>query len=361
MSVALGGGGGGGYMPMAQAAMPRMNIPNYNTSSTANASDLRMPGMSGPAESKNLRGDKSGDECLTFDSEEVVLSATWNETSCECVVSTIGSPFSESGEPIDYIGNTIRQLQLAANTEMLSREAEAAKKKSNKKKKRETSLSCGKGGITLVLSSSMSQKDIRVAVVSISDSGYNVKNIFGRGITTVTGMLARSAATSSGLGPPCNFVSVLEGSGKSVLEVDPIVLYVNFINDKRSNGGSVLDAALIVCESGKKVKNNLGYERLCTLAVANQEGDGSGGGLENVLKDLLNIAQISQERISAVVFTGSSADAKEEKCRDVLVADLFKGTKMSIFRALKEDSVRGGCLLSAAELDSSKVCTCICT
>jgi hypothetical protein len=27
---------------------------------------------------------------------------------------------------------------------------------------------------------------------------------------------------------------------------------------------------------------------------------------------------------------------------------------MSIYRALKEDSVRGGCLLTAAELDSSK-------
>jgi hypothetical protein len=299
MSVALGGGGGGGgYMPMAQAAMPRMNAPNYNTSSTANTTDLRMPGMSGPAESsKNLRGDKSGDECLTFDSEEVVLSATWNETSCECVVSTIGSPFNESGEPIDYVGNTIRQLQLAASIELASREADAAKKSTKKnKKKKETSLSCGKGGITLVLSSSMSQKDIRVAVASVSDSGYHIKNIFGRGITTVTGMLARSAS-DFGKGPPCDFLSVLEGPGKSKtngLVVDPIVLYVNFVNDKRSNGAAVLDAALIVCESGKKVKNNLGYERLSTLAVANQEGDGSMGGLENVLKDLLNIAQISQ-------------------------------------------------------------------
>lgn len=37
-----------------------------------------------------------------------------------------------------------------------------------------------------------------------------------------------------------------------------------------------------------------------------------------------------------------------------MVSKLFDNNSVPIFCALKEDAVRGGCLLSAAELDSSK-------
>ena len=61
-------------------------------------------------------------------------------------------------------------------------------------------------------------------------------------------------------------------------------------------------------------------------------------------------------RISAVVFNGNCCSAEEEKMRDSTVSLVFpkKASSPSIYRGLKEDAVRGGCILSAAELDSSK-------
>jgi hypothetical protein len=56
--------------------------------------------------------------------------------------------------------------------------------------------------------------------------------------------------------------------------------------------------------------------------------------------------------VSAIVFAGSSASSEVEKQRDAAVSRLIKG--LPIYRALKEDAVRGGCMLSAGELDSSK-------
>lgn len=56
--------------------------------------------------------------------------------------------------------------------------------------------------------------------------------------------------------------------------------------------------------------------------------------------------------MSAIVFAGSSTSSEQEKQRDAAVSRLIKG--VPIYRALKEDAVRGGCMLSAGELDSSK-------
>ena len=56
--------------------------------------------------------------------------------------------------------------------------------------------------------------------------------------------------------------------------------------------------------------------------------------------------------MSAIVFAGSSTSSEQEKQRDAAVSRVIKG--VPIYRALKEDAVRGGCMLSAGELDSSK-------
>lgn len=67
-----------------------------------------------------------------------------------------------------------------------------------------------------------------------------------------------------------------------------------------------------------------------------------------------------QSRLSAIVFNGNAASADEEKKRDAAVSIIGAGSdgkrtpSLPIFRALKEDAVRGGCILSAGELDSSK-------
>lgn len=81
-----GAGGAGGYMPM-QTAMPQMKAPNYNSASSNQSSNFRMPSFAAPSEGgKDLRGDLSGDECLTLDVDDIVLSAVWQEGACECTV-----------------------------------------------------------------------------------------------------------------------------------------------------------------------------------------------------------------------------------------------------------------------------------
>ena len=56
-------------------------------------------------------------------------------------------------------------------------------------------------------------------------------------------------------------------------------------------------------------------------------------------------------KLSAIIFGGSDTTPEEERKREAAVARVGK---CPIYRALKEDAVRGGCMLSAGELDSSK-------
>jgi hypothetical protein len=63
---------------------------------------------------------------------------------------------------------------------------------SKKKSKRPSKLS-----LTVVVSSASSQRSIRALTVAVSRTGCSVKNVFGRGIATVAGLLARSTETTS--------------------------------------------------------------------------------------------------------------------------------------------------------------------
>ena len=325
MSVAMSGAGGAGYMPM-QTAMPQMRTPNFNNASSNQSVNLRMPTFAGPSESKkDLRGDLSGDECLTLDVDEVVLSAIWIESTCECVVAVAKLPFDESRDPLIhsnfdsislFVTETTRKLQQQSSAALLAKEsADAAKKTQpakNKKKKKDNSLASGKGGITLVLPSSINQSSLRAAVTSVSLSGFTTKNVFGRGIATITGVLARSA----GLGDSNHsndLQSVLDAKKESgkLLEQDPVVLHIHFKN-KGSN--VAIDCALVVLERGNGVRNNLGYERLCTIAVDGRVSDSSKNGVESALRDALgNLISIANMEQVSILFHLSVASTSFEK------------------------------------------------
>ena len=291
-------------MPM-QTAMPQMKAPNYNQSSTSGGSNFRMPSFVAPSEgNKLLRGDLSGDECLTLDVDDIVLSAIWQESACECIVSSASLPSDKSYDPDAranlgkvslFVTESVRKLSATAQA---SQEADTGKKAKNKKKKRETSLACGKGGITLVLPCAITQGSLRSASLSVAAAGCTVKNIFGRGIATVTGILARSAGVGSNSGPANNLISVLDAkrkSGSSPADY-PVVLYLYFRNEL--DGDVSVNGSLIVLESGNGVKNNIGYERLSTLAVVHRVSGGEKLGLDHLLGDvrshLLQAAQIDQ-------------------------------------------------------------------
>ena len=57
-----------------------------------------------------------------------------------------------------------------------------------------------------------------------------------------------------------------------------------------------------------------------------------------------------------MIFNGNGSSPEEEKRRDSAVSQVFAkmAPSSSIFRSMREDPARGGCMLSAGELDSSK-------
>lgn len=181
-------GGGGGYMPM-QTTMPQMKAPSYNSTKTSQSSNFRMSGFDAPSESsKDLRGDMNGDECLTIDVDDIVTSAVWQEKSCECVISTVTLSGDAAASPVIvgclanislFVAESVLKLQQRSAAEEQAKEMLDASKKTsapkNKRKKKDSSLACGKGGITLILPSCISQSSLRSAAASVTLSGLSVK------------------------------------------------------------------------------------------------------------------------------------------------------------------------------------------
>ena len=54
------------------------------------------------------------------------------------------------------------------------------------------------------------------------------------------------------------------------------------------------------------------------------------------------------------MFAGNGSSGEDEKERSASISKLFPASSVPVYRALKDDAARGGCLLSAGELDSSK-------
>lgn len=304
--------GGGGYMSL-QPQMPQMRAPNYNAQSTKRSSVFRIPSASAPSEgAEDMRGGFSGDECLTLDVDDAVSSAIWHEIDCRCTVLSAIEIAVDSSELHDKIDDSkitkcirqairkLEQMSIPDATES-KKKAVSSKGSSGKKKKKETNLSCGKGGITLILGSSVDQSELRLAAASVTSAGFNVKNIFGRGIATITGVMARSAKYSE---PPNDLLQSLSATRKlNVATVDDsVIFYVNFKNGKSADDDADiihLDTALVSLEYGKGIMSNIGFQRLNTLAVANRicretSRDGLDKSLKEAYEQLLVIAAAPQ-------------------------------------------------------------------
>ena len=312
MSVAMSATGGGGYMSL-QTQMPQMRAPNYNPQSTNRSSVFKIPSASAPSEgAEDIRGELTGDECLTLDVDDSVSSAIWREIDCRCtVLSTVELP-SESSEPNENVDESkieeclrqaVRRLEQMSTPETVvsKKKSGSVKGSSGKKKKKETNLSCGRGGITLILGCSVDQGELRSAVASVTNAGLNIKNIFGRGIATITGVMARSAKYSE---PPNDLLESLNATRRlnTTTVEDSVIFYVNFKSGKSADDDADiihLDTALVSLECGKGIMSNIGFQRLNTLAVASRIcSETSREGLDKALKEayqqLLRIAAAAE-------------------------------------------------------------------
>lgn len=319
MSVATSAAGGGGYMPMSMQALPQMKAPNFDGAKANQSSMYKMQNFeSSQVEVKDIRGDLSGDECPTIDFDDVIVSAVWLEKESKCAIlpsfSTACDADSDGndtkhGNISRYVKECVHHLEQIANAAALSADTVGILKKSakNKKKRKESNSACGKGGITLVLENSIDQSTLRSAVASVTTAGYVVKNVFGRGIATVTGVLARSAKYSE---PANSLLKDLKVSNdlKPSPEEDSIIFYLHLSNVASrteaatpNTGAMYIDAAIISLEYGKGIKNRIGLERLCTLAVTdgisfNDSKDALEKTLKDTLKNLLNSAKLAEVR-----------------------------------------------------------------
>lgn len=315
----IGGFGGISLQaPIRVIPGPTFSAPQTNASGMSKLPSVLGKGSDGD----DMRGECTGDSCLTIALDiDGYQSAIWNEKTAECnVIHTHSSAATD-------ITQAIRDV-VAANVPKTTSAGEV--KKANKKN-HSPALVLGEGGITVVIPNNSTQKALRQIVVGIHAAGFKVKNIFRRGVATVTGLLSRQTLKTT--------------------KTDTVV--VLFISSRTSSDGGVfLDTSLVLCEGGERAKSKLGFERLCTVAVGSKTLTTSPSAAVDELRALLEVmvkrAGVDATSIGAIICDGNDLQLPATK--------LFPADQnVPILLANGEqDAVRGGCMLSAAELESSK-------
>jgi hypothetical protein len=173
-----------------------------------------------------------------------------------------------------------------------------------------------------------------------SSAGMSTRNVFGNGVATVIGSLYRLSAAKTASAPVTKLLQSLRESETTVLAV--------------SVGKQLVDVSVVVCEGPVKsntAANRLGFHRISTLATSGSFLTGDESAAEVLAAVVLHLeavlGRVSAASISAVVQCGQTG---------VIGKALDKASVSTgvIVEALVDDAVLGGCLLSAAELDSSK-------
>ena len=324
---------------------PSFQAPHVATSS-------RLPSLlGGGANSDDMRGKLTGDCCLTialdFDGYQV---ATWDEKAAECTFQDLNQSKTSSTATLDVILRDVISSSKAASTGEPSIPTAAETKKTKKSKNAVPSLALGEGGITVVVANDLTQKALRQIVLESAASGFKIKNVFRRGIATITGLLSRQVLQKE-LNKDKDKGSKSDAAAAAVAESAITVFFIS--SRKMSNGSVELDASLVVCEGADRAKNKLGYERLCTLAVASKMLTSSPSAamedLHSLFDGLLTRASVNATCVDAIVCDGNDLQLPVTK-----LALGGNDRKVPILSAGEHDAVRGGCLLSAAELESSK-------
>ena len=216
-------------------------------------------------------------------------------------------------------------------------ESSAPPKKDGPKGKKKGSRggSSGVPTLTLVLPCSFTFDHSIRAAKAINKTGCTLKNIFNRGIATVAFQVV---SNRKGL-------NLDESSGGGEEELVLLYVYAN-------KGTGAVEAALIHCEllSTKGVAKANKSKDVTRLWCSGLADGKSFNELSVVVDRVLALGgDSSKRRLYACVAAGDDegvAETRKLKC--------VKDSSTLFLRAGSADAVQGGCLLSAAELDSSK-------
>ena len=300
---------------------------------TAPSSSFRIGGAVGKAEDARVqRGDLTGEDCLTlvFDgkrkdsggADSTTVIAVWLEDESNCVVREMKVASRELDKEL--------LLEIKDKMCVQSPKREEGKKKGKKSKVKQT--------VTLVLPTTGTQVDVKAAQKLATEAGCALKNVFSRSVAEVAGLLSleldHTADTKSG--------SLL--AQRLLLadkDDDHICMHV-----RREADGN-LSGAVVACEGSKVAKkrgNLLGLSRMVNKKVVRAA---AGAAAADVLLELQEYCIASCDGVAAccVILSGEVvASAFTEKQK----------SSLHFYSAGDRDAVRGGCVLSAAELESSK-------
>jgi hypothetical protein len=230
--------------------------------------------------------------------------------------------------------------------------------------------------LTLVVPGYFGMKQRKSLVSACKLAGLEVRNIFSRGLATVAGFLSvsrspLSAALHSWMSNPCNS------------ESDPLVVTVHV----HSYG---VDVGVVRCERPEleNETNFMGFDRLVCLASGGGPSEGYAlgtsvgadkeekerficslitsqlavAGVTNVSPSSFPLPSLTSQggEIAAILYSGTGStkdlvDALHSQARSDGNPILVAVSQVSaIFKNADTDTARGGSILTAAELESSK-------
>lgn len=269
----------------------------------------------------------------------------------------------------------VHTLQLSQHTNNVADETDKLKKgKEGKKSKK------GKpAGVTLVCPVGFNQIQ-RAALLAAADrANITIKNVFNRAVAVVAGGLYAASRDKEKN-------TILDALQEKEMKQDPTILYLNVFS-LVSSGDSIdkifYEAALVCCEGSegaRKVGSRLGFERLNTLAtrsgvlpvaVAPAASAGIAAGiivvkdhLNEVVTELLSSKGLAQSNVYAVILDGLLVRGQRQgqkrgqmhagQLKEVSIESLGLPSTVYVHRANVVDGAQGACILSAAELESSK-------
>ena len=325
MSLAAYSSSGGGIssIPLTRASSSSQSIPQPILRQRHNNSNIIDSSVHAVQ-----RGDLTGDDCYTVNLCNNKASI-WLERSQKveylkskvpaAVVDMNGSFDNEKADSLSSVMTSFKDDAAA----IVERETEIWAKKEEemgftKKKKKSKSK---RSGLTLVLPCTvcMNQSKLSGVLLGVRQSGLTLKNIFNEGIAAVAGLLFTKA------------------DGNELDEIrrlnSPLIMYI-------CEKDGYFEGATISCEGGedaRRLGNNMGYDRLCTIAMCEKTSN-----VTAVTRCLLDAAEQLEREIAAVAISG-----------DLTESDLSL-PQYKHFKVDANATTAGGCILSAAELDSSK-------
>jgi hypothetical protein len=404
LSLNHGTGGLGGHTAVYQPRIPQMPRADNSAGSRIVRSDIIGADSYGI-----VPGQSSGDDALTIDLEEAqycvldekggdfsLLPIKKSEVSPDNVdamaCSKIHGQTWRSTAELDRVSSKFKTAVIFCRDSRGMSSTPTAKGKSAPKR------AAAVGGISLTVSDVCDLQYILAATQGIASSGSRVANVFRRGSSSVAGILARvfkhtesvnSKAEKSVKMSFLNALGVNYESNECIgTTSDAKVLYVD--RSEEVNGKRYLYASVVSCElSGAKIMNKYGFGRISTISDVKCELSSLSASDIRAAANLLTrdftadllvrnttlahvrrnpsisnhnphhhpILCISQGALRAIVI-GTGVAANVEVITSVIherAALLHPHMKsLPAIQAETGDCALGGCMFSAAELESSK-------